>query len=45
MWHAELRFPTPVAGPLLIGDGRFCGLGLMAPVVEDSDLRRDVSAR
>ena len=44
MWHVELRHATAVAGPLLIGDGRFCGLGLMAPVAEDSDLRRDVPA-
>lgn len=32
MWHVELRFPTDVAGPLILGDGRFLGLGLMVPV-------------
>ena len=32
LWHVELRFDKPVSGPLVIGDGRFCGLGLMEPV-------------
>jgi CRISPR-associated protein Csb2 len=32
--HVEVTFPEPVAGPLVIGDGRFLGLGLMAPVRE-----------
>jgi CRISPR-associated protein Csb2 len=31
LWHAEIAFAEPVAGPLLIGDGRYLGLGLMAP--------------
>jgi CRISPR-associated protein Csb2 len=31
LWHVEIAFREPVAGPLLIGDGRFLGLGLMAP--------------
>lgn len=31
LWHVQLRFREPVLGPLVIGDGRFCGLGLMAP--------------
>lgn len=31
LWHVELGFHEPVAGPLILGDGRFCGLGLMAP--------------
>ena len=31
LWHVELRFSTAVPGPLIIGDGRFCGLGLMVP--------------
>lgn len=38
MWHVELRFATDVAGPLILGDGRFLGLGLMVPV----PLRDDV---
>lgn len=32
MTHAEVHFDRPVAGPLLIGDGRWLGLGLMTPV-------------
>jgi CRISPR-associated protein Csb2 len=31
LWHVELEVETPIAGPLVIGDGRFCGLGLMRP--------------
>jgi CRISPR-associated protein Csb2 len=30
--HAELVFDRPVAGPLLLGSGRYQGLGLMRPV-------------
>ena len=37
LWHVELRFPYAVPGPLIIGDGRFCGLGVMAP--DDSAAR------
>jgi CRISPR-associated protein Csb2 len=32
LWHVELAFAEPVRGPLIIGDGRYLGLGLMAPV-------------
>ncbi|MCL4207869.1 MAG: type I-U CRISPR-associated protein Cas5/Cas6 [Pirellulaceae bacterium] len=32
LWHAEITFRTPVAGPLVLGCGRFLGLGLMRPV-------------
>jgi hypothetical protein len=32
LWHVEIAFVQPVHGPLLIGDGRYLGLGLMAPV-------------
>ena len=31
-WHVELTFSTPVRGPLVIGDGRFLGLGVLAPL-------------
>jgi CRISPR-associated protein Csb2 len=34
--HVEIVFEQPVRGPLLIGDGRFVGLGLMQPVFERS---------
>lgn len=32
LWHVQIQFREMVAGPMVIGDGRFCGLGLMAPV-------------
>lgn len=32
LWHVEIDFATPLAGSLVIGDGRYLGLGLMAPV-------------
>jgi CRISPR-associated protein Csb2 len=32
LWHVEIAFDAPIEGPLLLGDGRFLGLGLMAPV-------------
>lgn len=31
LWHAEIVFADAVAGPIVIGDGRFLGLGLMKP--------------
>ncbi len=31
LWHAEVSFAEPVEGPLLLGDGRYLGLGLMLP--------------
>lgn len=33
LWHVEIRFVEPMGGPLVIGDGRFLGLGVMAPVL------------
>lgn len=33
LWHVEIAFAEPVSGPLAIGDGRFLGLGVMAPVL------------
>lgn len=35
-WHVEIAFAEPIQGPLILGNGRFAGLGLMRPV-EDSD--------
>ncbi|HLI13803.1 MAG TPA: type I-U CRISPR-associated protein Csb2 [Alphaproteobacteria bacterium] len=32
LWHVEVDFAQVIRGPLLIGDGRYLGLGLMAPV-------------
>jgi CRISPR-associated protein Csb2 len=34
LWHVEVAFATPLAGPLVIGDGRYLGLGVMAPCSE-----------
>ncbi len=31
LWHVELQFSEPIAGPLILGDGRFSGLGLFVP--------------
>ncbi len=31
LWHVEIAFGVPIEGPLMLGDGRFLGLGLMAP--------------
>jgi CRISPR-associated protein Csb2 len=30
--HVEVVFQSPVRGPLIVGDGRFVGLGVMRPV-------------
>jgi CRISPR-associated protein Csb2 len=32
LWHVEVSFAEPVFGPLVVGDGRFLGLGVMAPI-------------
>lgn len=32
LWHVEIEFNRPVRGPLVIGDGRFLGLGVLLPV-------------
>ncbi len=31
LWHVKVRFAKPLKGPIVIGDGRFLGLGVMAP--------------
>lgn len=31
LWHVEICFAEPVDGPLVLGNGRFLGLGLMVP--------------
>ncbi len=31
LWHVEVAFAKPVRGPLVLGDGRYLGLGLFAP--------------
>ncbi|MYF92426.1 MAG: type I-U CRISPR-associated protein Cas5/Cas6 [Gemmatimonadetes bacterium] len=46
LWHVALRFGSPVLGPLFVGDGRFCGLGLMLPKESyDSLLAFDLGRR
>jgi CRISPR-associated protein Csb2 len=35
--HAELKFPVPVKGPVLLGAGRFFGMGLMKPIETGDD--------
>ena len=32
LWHAAVTFAAPVSGPLVLGDGRYLGLGLMRSV-------------
>ena len=34
--HADIRFAAPVRGPVLLGAGRFFGLGLCMPMPEDA---------
>ncbi len=31
LWHVAIQFAEPVQGPLVLGDGRFLGLGVFAP--------------
>lgn len=31
LWHVSIMFSTPVSGPLILGNGRYLGLGLMQP--------------
>lgn len=37
LWHVEVEFERPVEGPIVIGNGRYLGLGLMAPAVMQRD--------
>jgi CRISPR-associated protein Csb2 len=34
LWHVEIDFAKPIHGPLVLGDGRYLGLGLFAPARE-----------
>jgi len=42
LWHAEIELDRDVIGPLVLGDGRFLGLGVMAPKNERSVIAVDV---
>lgn len=33
--HASIRFPVPVEGPVILGSGRYLGLGLMIPETDE----------
>src|SRR5690606_31177279 len=34
LWHVEFALDREIRGPLVLGDGRFLGLGVMAPQIE-----------
>lgn len=38
LWHVALELAEPLRGPLVLGDGRFLGLGLFAPDATIDDL-------
>lgn len=39
LWHAEITFSDPIAAPVVVGCGRFLGLGLMAPAPRETTSR------
>ena len=39
LWRVEIGLPGSISGPLVIGDGRFLGLGIMAPLRRAEILR------
>lgn len=41
LWHLSIGFDRPVDGPLAIGDGRFVGLGVLAPTAPVTGFRDD----
>jgi len=44
LWHVAIGFDRPVEGPLVIGDGRFMGLGVLAPAAPATGFRSDSAA-
>lgn len=36
LWHVMLELERPIWGPLILGDGRFLGLGLMEPTPDSA---------
>lgn len=44
LWHVTIGFDRPVTGPLALGDGRFVGLGVMAPVGPATGFRADAGS-
>jgi CRISPR-associated protein Csb2 len=45
LWHVEVELDRRLEGPLVIGDGRFLGLGVMAPVAERWAASREPGGR
>lgn len=45
LWHVDLILTEPTTGPLVIGDGRYYGLGLMVPSwdLEDTKVTKEDS--
>lgn len=37
LWHVAIQFAEPVRGPLVLGDGRFLGLGVFSPCAGDNE--------
>ena len=44
LYHVKITFQEPLTGPLIIGNGRYLGLGLMAPEKKDPDKKRKTSS-
>lgn len=38
LWHVEIAFDAPIRGPVVIGDGRFLGLGVLAPLTQHAGI-------
>lgn len=32
LWHVEIEFAEPISGPIVLGSGRYLGVGLVAPL-------------
>lgn len=45
VWHVEIELDRQVDGPLVVGDGRFLGLGVMAPLDASSTKHTGAIAR
>ncbi len=45
LWHVEFELDRQIDGPLVVGDGRFLGLGVMAPLSASSTERAAATAQ
>lgn len=43
LWHVELELDREIRGPVVLGDGRFLGLGVMASRIERNGFALDVA--